>query len=151
MRNALIQRPPWAYPVHFRAMNRLFDDLLDGRASRPVPESSEAVWSPAVDVEENETGVTVRADVPGVAPENIKVAVEGNVLTIEGERCVENEGAEGKTHWHERSSGAFQRRLRLPERVDGGSVTARYDHGVLEVTCPLRAEAKPRKIDVQAD
>ena len=151
MRTALIRRNPWAYPVRFRTMNTLFDDLFDNRIAGPAPECAEAVWSPAVDVEETEAGVTVRADVPGVAPENIKVAVEGDVLTIEGERSLEREGAEGKTHWHERSSGAFQRRLRLPQRVDAGAVTAKYNHGVLEVTCPLRAEAKPRQIDVEAD
>ena len=147
MRTTLIRRPYVAGPAFAQPWGEFIERCF-GDMCAPRQETS---WNPAVDILEDENGLRVVADLPGVAPENIKVAVEENTLKIEGHRKEEKEGEEGKTHWTERFTGSFSRSLRLPALVDAAAISAKYNQGVLEIACPLRPEAKPREIEVQAE
>ena len=104
---------------------------------------------PAVDVGSNEEGLTVKAELPGLKPEEIDVAVDDGVLTLTASRQEEEE-KDGET-WHrrERRSGRFVRRIRLPFGVDAEAVEAAYRDGLLTVSLPRVAEERGRKIEVK--
>jgi len=108
-----------------------------------------SAWAPRVDVKEEAERFLIRADVPGVDPKDIEVSVEDGVLTISGERKSESrEEQEGWTRV-ERHSGRFQRSFTLPETVDAEGVTAKGNHGVLEIVIPKVTKAAVRKIAVK--
>ncbi len=92
---------------------------------------------------------TLRFDLAGADPEEVDVTVESGMLTVTADRPVEN--TEG-VNWlvRERPTGRHSRQVRLGDRLDGGNVEAHYDHGVLTVTIPIKPEAKPHKVSVQA-
>lgn len=102
-----------------------------------------------MDAFEKDGVYTLRFDLPGVDPDNVDLTVEGNLLTVTVERTIED--TEGAT-WllRERPSGTHRREVRLGERLDTTRVSASYDSGVLTVTLPMREEAKPQKVAVQA-
>ena len=110
---------------------------------------SVAGWSPAVDVQENENEYLVKADLPDVKKEDVKVELLDGTLTIEGERQQEKE-EKGKTfHKIEREYGKFLRRFAMPSEVDASKVQADFKNGVLNVHLPKSATAKPKAIDVK--
>jgi len=109
------------------------------------------VWNPAVDVSENEDHYFIKADLPGLKKGNIKLSVEGNLLTIKGERKYENEIKVKDTHRVERAYGAFVRRLDLEQNIDQSKVKAKYKDGVLEITVPKTEESKASQIEVEED
>jgi HSP20 family protein len=93
-------------------------------------------------------GVTLRAELPGVDPATIEIAVEDRVLTISAERpALRREN--GQPRLQERRVGAFRQVLQLADDLDADAITAHAEHGVLTVRVPKRAEAKPRKVVVQ--
>lgn len=149
MKTTLIRRPLWSAVDRPLLPAGLFEDFFDNVEFPGLFRSEETGWVPALDVRETDTGVTVRVDVPGVDPEAIRVSVEGNVLSLEGERSEEKEETEGRTFWVERFSGSFKRRVKLPAQVDQKSIKAAYKKGVLEITCSYKPESLPRKIEVQ--
>ena len=125
-------------------LNRMFDTVFSGE---PLTSGS---WMPAVDIYETaDKSVVLKAELPDLKREEIKVTFENNVLTIEGERKFETDVARDQYHRIERSYGAFRRSFTLPAAVDGGEVKATYQDGVLTITLPRRAEAKPRQIQVK--
>ncbi len=128
----------------FNGLDRAFDQFFGGG-------SGASAWSPAVDVQESDDSITLRADLPGVDPKEVSVEVKNSVLTLRGERKHETEATESNFHRVERSYGAFTRRFTLPRTVDSEKVTATYRHGVLEVTLAKRAEAKPRQVEVKVN
>ena len=101
-------------------------------------------WASPLDVVADGDDFVVRASLPGVGPENIRVSIEDNVLTIRGETASHFESTEGAYLMRERRSGSFHRSLRLPDTVDQDTAEPRYEHGVLTVTLP-KAEAKRTK------
>lgn len=123
-------------------MSRVFDDRLY--------RSTESVgWSPACDVYEDEEGVTLRFELAGVDPKDVDVRFENGVLTVRGERKLEQ--AEKKDNYHriERSYGTFTRSFTLPGTVDADKIRAETKNGVLSIHLPTRPEAKPRAIQVK--
>lgn len=102
---------------------------------------------PAVNVWNNAEQAVVEAEIPGVDPAKIGISVEGERLTLTGERP-EPERNEGEFHRRERVTGTFSRVIRLPYEIEGGRVTASAKNGVLTVTLPRRESTKPRKITV---
>jgi HSP20 family protein len=106
-------------------------------------------WSPTVDVYEDQNGIVLEADLPGLKPGEFELAIENNVLTLKGERKFEKKTEEGNYHRVERSYGSFTRSFTLPSTVDVNNVAADFKDGVLKVTLPRREEAKPRQIQVQ--
>jgi len=127
-----------------REMNRVFANLSATSESRITP------GYPAMNVWTNEDGAVVTAELPGIDPETLDIAVVKNTLTLSGEhKPLELE--EGEVyHRRERGYGKFTRSFQLPFNVEGDIVEATYEKGVLNITLP-RAEAdKPRKITVKA-
>jgi len=124
-------------------LNRMFDAVFSGE-----PMTSSA-WVPAVDIYETaEKDVVVKVEVPDMKREDIKVTFENNVLTIEGERKASDEVKNDQYHRIERRYGAFRRSFTLPASVDGSRIQAAYQDGILKITMPQRAEAKPRQITI---
>ena len=101
-------------------------------------------WTAPLDAVADGDDFVVWASMPGVAPENIQVSIEDNVLTIRGETASHFEHTEGNYLMRERRTGSFHRSLRLPDTVDQDKAEPRYQHGVLTVTLP-KAEAKRAK------
>ncbi|MFC1499606.1 Hsp20/alpha crystallin family protein [Candidatus Zixiibacteriota bacterium] len=112
--------------------------------------SEDRDWMPAVDVEERENEYAVSVDIPGVDKKDVKVSVEGNVLTIKGERKYERtEDEDGTCYCSERRFGTFSRSFSLSKKIDTGKITAKHKDGVLTVTLLKAEEAKEREIEIQ--
>ena len=132
------------YPA---GLDRLFDEMTrDFGQLAPTPVAA-AEFAPALDVSEPEGAWTVRAEIPGVAPEEIEVSVTGNVLTIRGEKKQESAGG-GRS---ERRYGKFVRTLEFPTDLDGGKVEAKSRHGVLSVTLPKAESSRPRTVAIKVE
>jgi HSP20 family protein len=128
--------------------DRLFDGFWFGRDSES---GSLGNLSPQVDVAENEDGLNVSVELPGLDSDDIKVSLENGVLSISGEKKREiEEGKEG-TEYHlvERRYGRFQRSFTLPRGIDTEKATAKFENGVLNVTLPKSAKAKAKLIEVK--
>jgi HSP20 family protein len=110
-----------------------------------------AGWSPLVDVFEDSEGITLKVELPEVDANDVEIQLEGNALTLRGERKLENADKQDGYHRVERSYGAFSRRFTLPSTVETNNVTAQSRDGVLRIFLPKKAETKPRQIKVQAD
>ena len=111
--------------------------------------SSVADWVPAVDIVEEKDRYVLRADVPGVKPEDIDVNMENGILSVSGERHDEStEEAEGMRRV-ERVSGRFYRRFNLPDTADAEEISAKSANGILEVLIPKQAEIQARRIAVE--
>jgi HSP20 family protein len=142
------------YDLHSE-MNRLFDETYGGLSRWPGGQQRPqqlTEWAPAVDVLQREGDLVVRAELPGVRPEDVDITLENRVLTIRGERREEQEEQRGGYYVRERRHGSFRRSMTLPEGVDEDRVRARYENGVLEVTIEGAAAARePRRIQVETD
>ncbi len=112
-------------------------------------DSAGASWVPPVDILEEPDAIRIMAEVPGVKPENVKISLENNFLTIHGSKEQIAEERTERVHRYERTYGAFERSFTLPATVDATAIKATYEHGVLTVTLPKVEKAKPRQIDVQ--
>lgn len=108
-------------------------------------------WSPAVDVQETETEYLIKADLPDMTREQVKVGIEEGVLTLEGERKQEKEETTKKYHRLERAYGKFVRRLTVPSDVDEARVTAEFKSGVLHVHMPKSKAARPRSVTISVN
>ena len=122
----------------------------------PVSASSEkkeaitvAEWSPLVDITEDDKEYVIKAEIPEMKKEDIKINVHDEVLTITGERKYEKEEKGRKYHRVERSYGSFLRSFSLPEDADGTKIIAEYKDGVLKVRLPKSEKAKPKTIEVK--
>jgi HSP20 family protein len=128
-------------------MNRLFQDFSGG-AGRGEEGLAAATFVPPVDVYEDEHAITLKMEVPGIEQKDIDIRLENSTLSVRGERKFEKEEKEENFHRIERRYGSFFRSFSLPTAVDTENVTADYDHGVLKIRLPKRAEAKPKQIKV---
>ena len=132
--------------------NRL--STLFGRA--PVKRNGErkeamtvAEWAPLVDITEDEKEYLIKAELPEVKKEDVKVSVQDDVISISGERKSEKEEKDKKYHRVERAYGSFYRSFTLPEDADGGKVAAEFKDGMLKVRLPKSENAKPKSIEVK--
>jgi len=108
------------------------------------------VWKPAVDIFEDKEAIQVRAELPGVKTEDVKIDVENNILTLHGERKLENEEKKDSYHRVERFYGSFTRQFMLPRTVDSEHIDAQLKDGVLTVRLPKKPEVKARSISVKS-
>lgn len=129
----------WEEPVPERFLRR-FPSLRWMREFEEV--------SPAVDMYEKKDEIVVKAEVPGIDKENIKISISDNMLTIKGEMKKEEEIKEEDYYYSERSYGSFSRSLTLPAKVVGDKVKAEFKDGILEIHMPKAAEAKAKEIKV---
>jgi HSP20 family protein len=108
-------------------------------------------WSPMVDITEDDNEYLVKADLPEMKKEDVKIVIDSGVLTISGERKSEKEEKKKKFHRIERSYGSFERTFTVPEDADPTKITAEFKDGVLRVHLRKNPAALPRKIDVKVD
>lgn len=125
-----------------------FDDLFN-RFFGDFAGETAGGWVPALDVAEGEDAVTVKAELPGVQPDDIDLTVEGNSLILSGEKKETREENEGAYHHVERRYGRFRRTVPLPAGVDAEKIEATHHDGVLTITLPKSEAAKPRRISVK--
>lgn len=133
--------------------NRMFDRPLLTRFPAFRGETEEALvgvdWAPLVDIEETPREFLIKAELPDVKKEDVKVALEDGVLMIQGERKMEKEEKDRKVHRIERSYGKFLRSFTVPRDVDDKKVMAEFKDGLLLVHVPKAEAAKPRLIDIK--
>lgn len=126
-----------------------FSPFYGNPAQTPAP-APRGEWPIPLDVERGEGQFTVRANLPGFAPDAISVAIADGVLTIQAGATGESEQPEGDFVLRERRASVFRRSLRLPEAVDAGQAQSTSEHGVLTVTLPLAEARQPRQLKVAA-
>jgi HSP20 family protein len=139
------------YDAHSE-VNRLLDEMFGGIGRRPGSRGVQAQveWAPSVDVLQKDGDLVVRVEMPGVKPEDVHVAVHNRVLTISGERKVDEEEERAGYYVRELRHGSFQRSMILPEGVDEEKIHARYQDGILEVTLEGAAAARePRRVQIE--
>jgi HSP20 family protein len=129
-------------------MNRLFNTFFDAPTGAGEQGATRR-WIPAMDLVEGADHFVLRADLPGLDEKDVSIEVDGDVLTVAGERNADHEERGEGFHRIERSYGAFRRSLTLPEGVDPETVSATFDKGVLEVRIPKPEERKPRRVAIR--
>jgi HSP20 family protein len=130
-------------------LNRILDEAFTGR---PFPESSvvtSTLFAPT-DVSEDENTLQITMELPGVDPENVRLSLENNVLTIRGEKRQEIDENNERIHRSERVYGIFERTFVLPNTVDPERIEARFENGVLVVRIPKAERARPREIPLSS-
>ena len=130
-------------------LNRMLDEAFGGWPSMQGGTLTSA-WIPACDVCEDRDTVTISVELPGVRPEDVKLTVENNVLTVRGEKREETRSDQEQTHRAERAYGWFERAFALPSTVDPEQIEARYENGILRITIRKAERARPREIPVTA-
>lgn len=145
MASTLTARNPFVDLAELRGrLDRVFDDLTDGaRATRRL----------AVDVLDHDDHYLLRADVPGITPDEVKVELEDDVLTVSGSHEEKSEEKDGNYVRRERHFGSFTRSMRVPRGTDPSEIEAKISNGVLEVRIPKppSAESEPKQIEVKAE
>jgi len=129
-------------------INRLLNEALGG-FDRQHRDSTVAAWVLPVDIVEADDGIRIMAEVPGVRPEDVKISLEGNLLTVHGQKQQIAEERTERVHRYERTYGAFERTFTLPAMVDATRIKATYELGVLTITLPKVEHARPRRIQIE--
>jgi HSP20 family protein len=134
-------------------LRRLNSALEDAFNSWPFPSQENgaltSAWLPACDVFEDRDAVRIVAEVPGVRPDDVKLSIENNLLTIRGEKKQQAAETTERVHRYERSYGTFERTFALPTTVDPEKIDASCAHGILTVIIPKAERARPREIPVK--
>ena len=133
-------------------MERMFDEMVGRGLWRPSEDRPlRGTWVPAVNILEREDAMVITADLPGLKAEDVEVTVEEGILSIRGERKLE-ETSEGETyHRVERMYGVFERTFTLPNSVDVDKIDARFSNGEMVLTLPKREESKPRSVKIKVE
>jgi HSP20 family protein len=131
-----------------RRMGKYFNEPL-GLIDWTTPEMASAAWIPPVDIFEEPELLRIVAEIPGVKPEDVKISVEGNVLTIHGKKEQVAEEKAEKVHRYERTYGEFERSFTLPTTVNAETIKASYGQGLLTLSLPKLEKAKARQIKVE--
>jgi HSP20 family protein len=124
---------------------------LFGRLADRGANGAEAAWTPAANISETETEYLIKAELPEVSKEDVKVTVDENVITIQGERRKEAEHKDEKVHRVESFYGSFSRSFRLPEDADISAIQAESRNGMLKVRVPKTPAPKPRTVEVRVN
>lgn len=137
---------------------REFEDLFDRYTKAmgwPAIRGQELVksgdWTPRVDITETDAEIQIKAEIPEVSKDDVKVSVDNGVLTLQGERKQEKEEKGKKFHRIERSYGTFLRSFALPDNVDETGIKASFKDGMLHLQIPKSAEARPKAIEVKVE
>lgn len=125
----------------------VFDRVL-ADLHRPVRRQAGGRWRPAIDVSETESAFVVRLEVPGIDKEDLEITCSDGLLTLSGEKRVDEEAQNADTHYRERRFGRFRRTLRIPDSVRTDAIDAAYKNGVLRVTLPKRTADRTRKVTI---
>ncbi|HJX82109.1 MAG TPA: Hsp20/alpha crystallin family protein, partial [Candidatus Udaeobacter sp.] len=131
-------------------LNRFFLGGFSNRMGSGEPHSlTVADWSPEVDISEDDHGYLLKADLPEMKKDDVKVTVEDGILCVSGERKSEKEDQKRKFHRIERAFGNFRRSFTLPEDADSTKVTAEFRDGVLKVHLPTTTKAKAKALEIK--
>jgi HSP20 family protein len=142
--NSIIRWDPIRFSTLQDQVNRLFETSFKSHGDH----SALTTWAPAVDIYETENELVIKADLPDVVEKDIDVRVENNMLTLRGERKLEESVKEDNYLRVERSYGSFSRSFSLPNTVTTEAIQATYKDGVLKVVLPKRAESKPKQVKI---
>ena len=141
-------------PANFfglQRLNRILDEAFSGL---PFSEQGgnilSANWLPATDVSEDKDSIRISMELPGIDPDDVRISLENNVLTIRGEKKQESEENNERVHRIERIYGTFERTFVLPNTVDPDRIEASFENGLLDVTIRKSERARPREIRVNA-
>lgn len=142
----LIPRKPFSELSTVRnEMDRLWSRFLD---DWPLPAMFTKGWAPMADISETKDKLIVKAELPGLDPEDLKLSLSGDLLTIKGEKKKEKEEKDEHHYSLERYCGEFQRSFRLPVEVQADKVDAKFDKGVLTITMPKTAKTQKKEIKI---
>ena len=134
------------------AQNR-FNRFLGGFSNRMAPDQTHSLtvtdWSPEVDISQDDHGYLLKADLPEMKKDDVRVTVEDGILSVSGERKSEKEDHKRKFHRIERAFGNFRRSFTLPEDTDSTKVTAEFRDGVLKIHLPTTTKARSKALDVK--
>jgi HSP20 family protein len=145
-----ISRRPLDSMTSLRRLNSILDDAFSTWPFQSQENGAlTSSWIPACDVFEDQDAVKIVAEVPGVGPEDVKISLENNLLTIRGEKRQQAEEKTERVHRYERTYGSFERAFSLPTTVDPEKIAASYANGILTVTIPKAERARPREIPVK--
>ena len=153
-----VRRRTEVEPWHLSDVERMFENWFEDFWSRPFPRlwrpgfsrlRSIALEAPALDVYEQKDELIVKAEIPGLTKDEIDITLEGNTLTIKGEKKKEEEVKEEDYYRSERTYGAFARSIDLPAAVQTDKVNASFKNGVLEIRLPKTEEAKKNVVKVK--
>lgn len=138
----------------FADLRKEMDQALEsffGKRGLPGEAAGEKFMAPSIDVAENESAITLTAELPGISEEDVDLSIHNGVLTLKGEKKMEKKDDKDNYHVVERRYGSFQRSMRLPSSVDEAAVAAKFDKGVLTVTMPKKPGTAPveRKIAIE--
>ena len=131
-------------------LNRFLDEAFAGVPSAEQGSVITSAWFAPTDVSEDTNGIQISMELPGVDPDDVRLSLENNILTIRGEKRQQIDQKNERVHRFERTYGTFERTFVLPSTVDPDQIEARYDNGVLLITIPKAERAKPREIRVKA-
>ncbi|MBI5463168.1 MAG: Hsp20/alpha crystallin family protein [Gammaproteobacteria bacterium] len=148
----LVRYEPWNL---FNQLHTEIDQLLGPQRRRPAAPTAAGArvaagdWAPAVDIKEEADRFVIRADVPGVDPKDIDVQMENGILTIKGVRQADTQEERSGYKRVERVRGSFYRRFSLPDTTNADAISAKSQHGVLEIVIPKQPKVQPRRIQVE--
>jgi HSP20 family protein len=125
-----------------REMNRIFTDFSRGAPSRV------GVF-PSINLSEDQENLYLRSELPGIRPEELDISVEGETITLRGERKLAETGENVSYHRREREAGRFRRIISLPSKIDTEAVNATFKNGILKIVLPKAKEAQPKQIKIQ--
>lgn len=134
-----------------RNFSELLNNLSGTRRAASSPLWGEARLFPLLNVYEAEDSYVISAEIPGMKTEDLEIKVDGDTLSLKGERKPFDASENASYHRRERASGAFQRSMTLPGRVDADQVKATYKNGVLTVTAPKEKSALPKQISIDTE
>ncbi|MDP6532669.1 MAG: Hsp20/alpha crystallin family protein [Candidatus Marinimicrobia bacterium] len=134
----------------FGDFDRMLNEVFGDGWNLPLMGSGRSNWVPAIDIAESDLNFRISADLPGLSKKDVKIELHDGVLTVRGERAVENDSDDGNFHRRERSFGAFERSFHLPEEVLENKITAGFKNGQLNITLPKSkvVQSKGREIKI---
>ncbi|MFN2309066.1 MAG: Hsp20/alpha crystallin family protein [Gammaproteobacteria bacterium] len=145
----VVRYEPWSL---LNQLSSEIDQLFTPQRRRPGEDSANVAtsdWVPAVDIKEEAERFVIHADIPGVDPKDIDVHMENGILTLKGGRHAESQEEREGYKRTERVRGSFYRRFSLPDTANAEAISAKSQHGVLEVVIPKQQKVQPRRIEVE--
>lgn len=134
-----------------RDMDRIFDSFFERRFRKRFRFFDEEELYPLVDLSETDNDLILRAELPGIDPDNINISLSNGTLTIKGEKKQEKEEDIEDYHIIERSYGTFTRQIELPKAVESDQVSASYKNGILKIILPKKEESKRKEIKISIE
>ena len=137
--------------MNLRRLNTMLDEAFAGWPFASEAGTVTSAWFPPCDIFEDNESLRIVAELPGLKPEDVKISLENNTLTLRGEKKQVAEEKAERVHRYERSYGSFERSFALPNTIDPERVDATFENGVLTVSLPKVERARPREIAVKVN